>query len=81
MLCLYPQLFDSISVIHIKFNFSYPYQYQGWGSASQNEWNRGRWNGEQDSPFVKSAEASVKDAFASIESIVTAFTSVSCSTE
>lgn len=57
--------------------FSYPYQYQGWGNPPQNEWNRSRWSGEQDSPFVKSAEASVKEAFASIESIVTAFTSVS----
>ena len=57
--------------------FSYHNQYQGWGSPPQNDWNRGRWNGEPDSPFVRSAEASVKDAFASIESIVTAFTSVS----
>jgi len=56
--------------------FSYHNQYQGWGSPPQNDWNRGRWNGEPDSPFVRSSEASVKDAFASIESIVTAFTSV-----
>jgi len=35
-----------------------------------------RWTGEPESPFVRTAEDSVREAFTSIESIVTAFTSV-----
>ena len=60
--------------------FCRSYQYPGqWESGPQSDWSnsRSRWNCEPESHFVKSAEANVRDAFASIESIVTTFTSVS----